>query len=586
MFRRLRDRIILSFCLLMLGGSALTTALVSKNMSRALGISVDRGATSTAQVLAAQLAEHLAYHDLLIVRQLLTSAQESNPDLLYAFVTDASAHVVAHSFALDGFPSDLIDVARSSEPLLLAAERGTIRHLSAPVAQGVLGTLHVGVSWSWVEVATREAVGNVLATTLVAMAVGILGILFLAHFITRPVLALRDAAHRLGQGETTVEAPLTGPEEVVDLAETFNWMSGQIRDRMAESDALRSYVERVLDQMEAEVLVVSAEGSVEYANRAARGDHTIHRGDPCRRVMNEGRPCVDCPVQRVLCDGATIEQRFQAPSGRTYDLKWAPMVGRDGKPAVVETAVDITKKLELQDRFQRTQRLAVAGELAAGVVHSVNNPLDGIRRALDLASRHSEDASRRDRMLALARDGTDRIGSITRALLGFERGDEQSNATEVEIAVLLESATGLCGLRADAKAVTLVEEIEEDLPPLWVDPHGMAEVLVNLMMNAVDACGPGGTVRVRARHMNGDVRIHVEDSGAGVPLAEAEAVFEPFFTTKAAGQGTGLGLPVARRIVEANGGELSLEKGSLSGACFAVRIPVPEHVGDMEVGIG
>jgi signal transduction histidine kinase len=585
-FRRLRDRIILAFCLLMLSGGALTTALVSRNMSRALGISVDRGGASTAQVLSAQLAEHLAYHDILTVRQLLTSARESNPDLLYAFVTDVGGHVVAHSFALDGFPSDLLEVAGSSEPLLLSAERGTIRHLSAPVAQGVLGRLHVGVSWSWVEVATREAVGNVLATTVVAMAVGILGILFLAHFITRPVLALRDAARQLGQGETTVEAPITGPEEVEDLAQTFNWMSSQIRDRMAESEALRGYVERVLDQMDAAILVVSEDRQVEYANRAARGDYEIDRGGPCHGIMNEDRPCSECPVQRVLDSGDMIEQRFQAPSGRTYDLKWAPILGREGKPAVVETAVDITKDLELQDRFQRAQRLAVAGELAAGVVHSVNNPLDGIRRALDLASRHSEDPSRRDRMLALAREGTYRIGTITRTLLSFARGGEPSNVTEVEIAVLLDAATGLCGLRADAKAVTLAEEIEEDLPTVWVDPHGMEDVLVNLMMNAVDACGAGGTVRVRARLEKQTIRISVEDSGPGIPLGEAEAVFEPFFTTKAAAQGTGLGLPVARRIVEAHGGKLSLEEGSLAGACFVVRIPLTEHSREMEAAVG
>jgi two-component system NtrC family sensor kinase len=114
----------------------------------------------------------------------------------------------------------------------------------------------------------------------------------------------------------------------------------------------------------------------------------------------------------------------------------------------------------------------------------------------------------------------------------------------------------------------------------------MEEVVVNLLMNAVDACGPGGTVQVRARQADGDILISVEDSGPGVPPAEAEAVFEPFFTTKAAGKGTGLGLPVARRIVEACGGELLLERGSLSGACFVVRVPISEHAREVEVAVG
>jgi signal transduction histidine kinase/HAMP domain-containing protein len=574
MFRRLRSKIILSFCLLMVAGGAVSTIVVRRNLSQTLASMVDRNGNDLARTLAAQLGEPLAYRDRLAVRRLLTGAREANSDVLYAFVVSPAGWVTDHSFPVDQFPEDLLQVAPRSTAVTLRAERGSIRDIPVPVADGVLGALHVGVSTSWVDAATLDAVRNVLLMTAFAMVVGVAGILILAGLITRPVLELRVAAIRLGEGDPSAVARVHGHDEIADLARTFNAMAGQIRDRIAESEDLRAYVERVLDHMESEILVVSGSGAVEYANRIVQEGRSPLVGRSCSDVLRDERPCDECPVAEVIETGHVVRKQYRAPSGSSYELTYVPMVGRDGIRSVVERAFDVTERLELRERIHKAQRLAVAGEIAAGVVHSVNNPLDGVRRALDLAATRPDDPERVQRMLALAAEGTDRIANVTRTLLGFARSEVHPEAVLVRPDTLVEAAVELAKLKAQDRGITIEVDAQPALPETLIDPQGMEEVLVNLLLNAVDACEPGGRIEVRTYLADdGMVEISVQDDGPGIPEHLIERIFEPFFTTKVMGEGTGLGLSVARRIVEAHQGEIVLARSPEGGASFRVRIP-------------
>jgi len=587
-FPNLRSKIIFAFCLLMVVGAAVSILLVSRNMARTLGVTADRSGSAFARTLAGQISEPLAYGDRLTIRRLLTRATEANADVVYAFIVEPSGAVRDHSFPADAFPEDLLVVAQRVEPASLRTELGSVRDLPTPITEGILGTLHVGVSLAWVDAATFDSVRNVLFATALAMTAGIVGILFLASLITRPLHSLREAAVRLGKGDLSAAAPVSGRGEIADLAGAFNNMADQIRERIAEVQALGEYVERVLDHMDSPILVVSESGHVEYGNRVVVDAHGPLEGVRCCTVMSDERPCNDCPVPEVVSSGKVVHRNHRANSGRSYQLTYVPMLGRGGLRSVVERAFDVTEQLELQERFQRAQRLAVAGEIAAGVVHAVNNPLDGVRRALELAAARPDDPERLQRMLALATEGTDRISNITRTLLGFVRADDRGHALSVSPGTLVESAVNLVRLEARDRHVIIEVDVAEDLPQIRTDPQGMEEVLVNLLLNAVAACNGSGRVVVRAA-MSGDesLEISVSDSGPGVPSNLREQIFQPFFTTKDASQGTGLGLSVARRVVEAHGGEVVLEASSGTGAKFAVRIPIlvgplvaTEEVGD------
>src|SRR5262249_47905091 len=120
---------------------------------------------------------------------------------------------------------------------------------------------------------------------------------------------------------------------------------------------------------------------------------------------------------------------------------------------------------------------------------------------------------------------------------------------------------------------TIAVALDADLPPVGADPDQLQQVLVNLVMNACDACAPGGRIAVSARAIAAAVRMTIEDDGCGVPLEHRHQVFDPFFTTKKRGQGTGLGLAIAAQIIRNHGGEIELESEVDRGTRVSVTWP-------------
>ncbi len=575
MFERLRTKIVLSFCLLIAAGGAGTTVLVHRHLRDALAESTDRTALALGRTLAAELIEPVAYADWLEVKRILVNTRRTSHDASYLFVAAPDSSVLEHSFARGRFPGDLLAIAKRNGHTMLRVEGGRIHDLPVPIADGILGTLHVGVSMGWAEETIRTAIGNVLITTALAMALGALGILFLTALITRPILALTETAKRLGEGDVPPAAAVTGRDEVAVLAATFNSMAVQIRERIEHSDQLRAYVERILDHLISGVIVVTADGVIEYANGVATDRYGPLVGRPWHESLATERPQLMSAVAEVLETGRVLTMPYGSASGRSYELTYAPILGRQGQRAVMEKSFDVTEQMELAASLQRTERLAATGEIAAGVVHAVNNPLDGMRRAIQLARTRPDDLQRMEKMLALVDEGCDRIAEVTHTLLGFARIEGEATPVRVAIGRVVQGAVELVRLKAGASEVTIRVDVPPALPDLFIDPEGIKEVLVNLLINAVDACEPEGTISLRVEEAGAEyVEILIIDDGEGVPPELVGRIFEPFFTTKDLEHGTGLGLSVARRIVETHGGEIRLEPTSGGGATFRIRLPI------------
>ncbi len=402
MFRRLRSKIIMSFCLLMGAGGLFTTVLVQESVSRAVAASVDRNASALAQTLAVQLTRPLAYSDQLATKQILVRVRKTSRDIVYLFIVDAEGRITGHSFSGSGFPRDLLMLVNETSSKTIHVETGVVRDVSIPIAGGVLGTLHIGSSMTWAEQATLEAVEDVMAMTVLAVVVGIVGILILAQLITRPILALTGAARHMGKGGAFTTTPVTGRDEVAELAVAFNQLVAQVQARISESNELRAYVENVIDHLESSIIVMEESGVIEYANRTATEWHGDLVGQSSEDCLEDKRPNLQDSTRHVLMTGESCKTFYSAPSGRIYELSYLPMEGGDGRRMVIERASDITEQRQMADRLQRAERLAVAGELAAGIVHTINNPLDGVRRAIQLAPQALDDTNRTKKLLDLA----------------------------------------------------------------------------------------------------------------------------------------------------------------------------------------
>jgi signal transduction histidine kinase len=224
--------------------------------------------------------------------------------------------------------------------------------------------------------------------------------------------------------------------------------------------------------------------------------------------------------------------------------------------------------------LDRAERLATVGRLAAGIAHEVGNPLGAIGGYADLArerARRGGDPAEVDDFLGRILDETRRIDAIVRDLLDFARPLPPALAP-VRLAGVVDAALRLARVQPRFRDVRVAADLPAGLPDVLADERRLAQVFLNLLLNAGDAMDGGGDVTVRARASGGAVEVEVWDSGPGIAPEHLPHVFEPFFTTKGPGRGTGLGLSVCHGIVTSFGGTISVA-GAAAGARFVLRLP-------------
>jgi signal transduction histidine kinase len=232
----------------------------------------------------------------------------------------------------------------------------------------------------------------------------------------------------------------------------------------------------------------------------------------------------------------------------------------------------------LDERLERAGRAATMGTLAVGVAHEISTPLGIIAgRAEQLVPKLAGD-ERAVGGIRIILEQIDRIHRIIRGLLGLARGDRPT-AEPVEPSVLVAEAGSLVEHRFAKAGVRLLVEATPDLPIIHADPRLIEHAVVNLLLNACDACPSGGTVTLLAHAGEGNrgLVLSVVDDGPGITPADAGRVLEPFFSTKPSGQGTGIGLAIVQEIVTSHRGSLALEPVLPHGTRATIKLPSPEE---------
>ncbi|MFP2926343.1 ATP-binding protein [Pyxidicoccus sp. 3LG] len=289
------------------------------------------------------------------------------------------------------------------------------------------------------------------------------------------------------------------------------------------------------------------------------------------------------------------EIRYLRRDGTWYDAESVGLpVEFDGEKAVVVMSRDITERKRAQSQLLQTDRMVLAGTLAAGVGHEINNPLTYVMANLDSAleamlrlrgelvrsvpeSLVTWSATLRDTetLLREAQEGATRVRNIVRDLKFISRQEEEPRLEPVDVREPLDFAINMATTAVRHRA-RLVKKYEP-VPPVHADATRLGQVFLNLLVNAAQAIPEGSAddhhITVWVRPTAGGVAVDVSDSGQGIPPSVLPRIFDPFFTTKPVGMGTGLGLSICHGIVRNLGGDITVRSEPGRGTTFTITLP-------------
>jgi PAS domain S-box-containing protein len=263
------------------------------------------------------------------------------------------------------------------------------------------------------------------------------------------------------------------------------------------------------------------------------------------------------------------------------ELLISPIIGPAGEViGFLGSHRDITERKHLEEQLVRSQKMESIGTLAAGIAHEVGNPLTSISSVVQVIQRATTDQFAREK-LELVKDQISRISRIIRDLVDFSRpSNYELQATSVNKVV--QDAVNMVAYGNKGKNIAFTLELEQTVPPLRIIPDQLAQVFLNILLNAADAIdGKEGQITVRTTASDEKVYIIFQDTGRGIPEENLGKIFEPFFTTKGVGEGTGLGLWVSYGIIKNFNGDIKVASVMGKGTTFTVILPLHAKSGGL-----
>jgi signal transduction histidine kinase len=353
-------------------------------------------------------------------------------------------------------------------------------------------------------------------------------------------------------------------------------LDARVRERTRELAVARSFTELLFDSLRERIVVLDESGKIIKANRVAE--------DVAGRPLL-GERCVDvfpsCPCQRDCAGcvresarGPVVEARADA-QGRVWELETIHVPrSAAGEACVIGVGRDVTAQRSLEAQVRHQEKMASLGVMAAGFAHDIGNPLASISTELELLSGETDVKAYQDSLSVLQRH-VGRMSATLREMVSFARR-RRDEVTDVSVSAVFADSVRLVEHDPRWRGVKLEVDVPEGVPSVRMVEDHLVLVLVNLMLNAVDAMPEGGKLTLSAHETDSRVQLLVKDTGAGMTEAVLNQAFTPLFTTKM-GRGTGLGLAVSHEVVKSVGGSLQIESTQGSGTTVTISLPRAEE---------
>ncbi len=348
----------------------------------------------------------------------------------------------------------------------------------------------------------------------------------------------------------------------------------------------RNKLTSIIECMQEGVIFVDNKNHVSLFNKAGQQIQKEQFGLDTESIQSPAADGVLLQIAEDLSKGhAVIEQQSLQIKEKFFENTYAAVRDRnDNYLGTVLVCRDVTDRKRMEQQMIQSEKMAAIGELAAGVAHEINNPLDGLLNCILRIRRDPLNERQTKEYLGLMEEALRRIETTVGQLLNFSRQRDLA-LTSVSLNEVVSEVVGLIAYSAEEKGIQIEKHFQKDLYLIRGDKHLLEQVVLNLALNAIGAMPDGGVLTFTTGEIEFDALlgkaaafIQVADTGIGIPKSVQDRIFDPFYTTKTTEKGTGLGLSVSNRIVRQHEGVIEFDSEVEQGSVFTVKLPIRRGV--------
>ena len=597
---RLQTRLILYSTLLILFLMVLTILLVEKRQSEIIVEEARKWGMAIARNLAAVSTNGLLTYNYVVLQQNGEKVAQEE-DIVYVIIHDKENRVALYSghdekqgmVLEDGISRKALE---TQDPLIQSFHSGETKKpamdISIPVyikeSAEKWGTIRMGLSLERMHDQIARTRLNLLLLAGLAILLGVLGSIFFARRITRPISRLVDTTISAAQGNLDTAIDIRTGDEIEELSRNFNHMIGQIRlqrteleKRLREITSWKSYTDNILASMTNGLITVDLEGRIVTLNGMAERILGRTREEMEGRLSEQAfdlhSPLGQTMTETLFREKAIFHSEMELKKGEgSLWLMISTSLLTDGagkKIGALAVFQDTTEIKALEEKLRQADRLAALGTVSAGLAHEIKNPLSAVKTFVQLLPKKSQNPTFLEKFNITVPREIDRINQLVEDLLELTRSRKRPWAP-VNVNPLLLQITELHGEEMKKKEITFESHLEPNLPSVHGDPDSLYRAFSNIVINSIQAMPNGGVLKVfsEADPVPAMVKITFRDSGVGMDEKTTKNLFNPFFTTK--DKGVGLGMALTHKIIEDHRGTIEVLSEPGKGSTFTVRLPV------------
>ncbi len=565
----------------------------------------DEWISTLVNAIAVGVAKDTIDGEKLELENLMQRVVTNDPALVYMYVIDFDGLLLAHTFG-QGFPRALMDnlsLVPQKRNVTYMTENGVVREVATPLIEGMKAHLHIGVSQNEISMAIRQANRDMIRVTLVIVVISLVVVLLAGYRISWPLNALAEQIRLFGKGDNNPKMEINTTEpDLRKMASAFKDMVEariDIERKLKESEARYAYAAKIanlghweFDEIKSTFLYCSDDLARiqgfppgEYMARYINNNNIFSRAHP------EDKDRYESTIRnaQMSATGYHVEYRILRPDGTVRYVREHGQPVFDEKGKLIRskgTIQDVTEHKTAERQLIQSSKLASLGEMATGVAHELNQPLNVIQMSADTMADYLSEGDWTPELMIQQLDKVtsqlERATAIINHMRTFGR-DAREEMVPIAVGEIIYNALQFTRKQLEENGISLSLDIPDHCSPILGNAIQLEQVMLNLIANARDAILLKGksvqekriSISVSENLRDKILTIVISDTGGGIPESIIDHIFEPFYTTKEIGSGTGIGLSISYGIISSMGGRIDVSSMP-AGAEFMITLPTVE----------